>query len=117
MAIKKKPAAKKKAPKAVKKPEAKKAVKKAVKKTKEKKRKAIGIVTHFFGGIEVAIVKCKVPIKTGSRIQFKGTTTDFEQAVKSMQYDHKAIAVAPKGKEVGIKVSDKVREGDEVYEA
>jgi putative protease len=115
MAIKKKPAAKKK--KKATKPVKKAAVKKPAKKPKEKKRKAIGIVTHFFGGIEVAIVKCKVPMRAGSRIQFKGATTDFEQIIKSMQYEHKAIAVAPKGKEVGIKVSDKVREGDEVYEA
>ncbi len=114
MATKKKPVIKKKAVKAAKKPVVKK---KAVKKPKEKKRKAIGIVTHFFGGIEVAIVKCKVPMKAGTRIQFKGATTDFEQTIKSMQYDHKAITVAPKGKEVGIRVSDKVREGDEVYEA
>ena len=32
-----------------------------------------------------------------------------------MQYDHKDIAEAKKGQEVGIKVVGKVREGDEVY--
>lgn len=79
--------------------------------------KAIGIVTHFFGHIEVAIVKFKVPVDVGTKVHFKGATTDFEEAIKSMQFDHKPVEVAKKGQEVGIKVGDKVREGDEVFPA
>ena len=63
----------------------------------------------------VAIVKFKRAVQSGTRLHFKGATTDFEDVVNSMQYDHKAIDVAPKGKEIGIKVKDKVREGDEAY--
>jgi putative protease len=92
----------------------KKGVKKVV--VKEKKMKAIGVVTHFFNHIDVAIVKFKRPIKVGENIRFKGATTDFEEKIKSMQYNHKAIVVAKKGQEVGIKVGDKVREGDVAYE-
>lgn len=95
---------------------AKKIVKKAVKAAKPKVIKPIGVVTHFYGGIEVAIVKFKVPVKKGSAISFRGATTDFDQKIKSMQYDHKDIAVAKKGQEVGMKVDDKVREGDEIFE-
>ncbi len=87
---------------------------KAQKKTKTPK--PIGSVTHFFGDIGVAIVKFKKAVKAGTKVQFKGATTDFEETIKSMQYNHKPIAIAPKGKEVGIKVRDKVREGDEVFE-
>lgn len=105
-------------------PKAKKAT--SVKKAKTTKKKAsaakaakmpkaIGVVTHFFGHIEVAIVKFKVPVKVGARVHFKGATTDFEEAIQSMQFDHKPVAVAKKGQEVGIKVGDKVREGDEVF--
>ena len=82
---------------------------------KPKAPKPIGAVTHFYGDLNVAIVKFKQAANVGVRLRFKGATTDFEDTVKSMQYDHKPIDVAPKGKEVGIKVKNKVREGDEVY--
>jgi len=40
---------------------------------------------------------------------------EFEQAVQSMQIDHKDIKEAKKGQEVGLKVDQKVKEGWEVY--
>ncbi|TSA44722.1 translation elongation factor-like protein [bacterium] len=79
--------------------------------------KLIGEVTHFYGGISVAIVKFKEVVKVGDAVQFFGATTDFKENIKSMQYDHKDISEASKGQEVGIKVDGKVREGDEVYRA
>ena len=82
---------------------------------KEKKSKPIGQVTHYYGAIGVAIVKFNKAVKVGVRLRFQGATTDFEQVIDSMQYDHKEIGSAAKGKEVGIKVSDKVRDGDEVF--
>ena len=51
----------------------------------------------------------------GQNVAFQGATTDFSQDVASMQFDHKSIDKAPKGKEIGIKVKKKVREGDMVY--
>ncbi|MEK7641134.1 MAG: translation elongation factor-like protein [Patescibacteria group bacterium] len=80
-----------------------------------KAAKPIGVVTHFYGGIEVAIMKFKKPVKAGSVVRIKGATTDFEQKIKSMQYDHKDVSVAKKGQEVGVKVDDKVRQGDEIF--
>ncbi|MEK7542751.1 MAG: translation elongation factor-like protein [Patescibacteria group bacterium] len=80
-----------------------------------KEPKPIGEVTHFFSGINVAIVKFNKPVKIGTEIRFKGATTDFEETIKSMQYDHKDIDIAKKDQEVGIKIEDKVREGDLVY--
>ncbi len=115
--------------KAVKRPArkpAKKTVKKAAGKksaaTEKKPRlepqgKPIGEVTHFYNHIGVAIVKFKKPVKAGARLRFFGATTDFEEAVKSMQFDHTPIAVAPKGKQIGVKLGKRVREGDSVYEA
>ncbi len=98
----------------------KKIVKKAKKVAKPVKKmkvaKPIGIVTHFYGGIKVAIVKFKKPMKKGALIKIKGATTDFEQQIKSMQYDHADIATAKKGQEVGMKVNKKVRDGDEIFE-
>lgn len=77
--------------------------------------KPIGAVTHYFGGLGVAIVKFSKAVKKGERMHFKGATTDFEETIRSMQYDHKDIETAKKGQEVGIKVSGKAREGDEVF--
>jgi putative protease len=79
--------------------------------------KKIGVVTHFYGNISVGIVKFKKPVARGTKIYFRGATTDFSQTVDSMQFDHKEIALAPSGKEVGIKVKKKVRQGDEIFES
>ena len=77
--------------------------------------KPIGTVTHFYGGIKVAIVRFKQDMRQGTEVRFKGATTDFVQPLDSMQYDHKPVAKAPKGKQVGIKVKKRVRKGDRVY--
>lgn len=92
-------------------------VKKTVKKTKPKvkKEKPIGIVNHYYGNIGVGIIKFNKPVKAGTEVEIRGATTNFSQKLDSMQYDHKSIQTAPKGKEVGVKLEDKVREGDEVY--
>ena len=80
------------------------------------KGKPIGEITHYYGDINVAIVKFNRTVSCGEKVHFAGTTTDFKETIKSMQYDHKPIEKAQKGQEVGIKVGDKVRQGDEVYE-
>lgn len=77
----------------------------------------IGRVTHYYGGLGVGIVKFNKEVKKGEVVRFKGATTDFEQKIKSMQFDHKDISGAKKGQEVGIKLDEKVREGDEVFSA
>ncbi|MDO8752026.1 MAG: translation elongation factor-like protein [Candidatus Wolfebacteria bacterium] len=80
-----------------------------------KEAKPIGEVTHYYDGLGVAIVKFTKTVKVGEKIRFKGATTDFEETVGSMQYDHKDIKKAKKKQEIGIKVSGKVRQGDDVY--
>lgn len=82
---------------------------------KTKKEQPIGVVTHYYGGIGVAIVKFKKAVEAGTEVKFRGATTDFVQKIESMQYEHKDIASAKKGQEVGIKVDEKVREGDVMY--
>lgn len=79
------------------------------------KVKPIGVVTHFYNEIKVAIIKFKKPVKAGIKVNISGATTNFSQVLSSMQYDHKPIAVAPKGKEIGVKVGKRVREGDSVF--
>ncbi|MEM1577482.1 MAG: U32 family peptidase C-terminal domain-containing protein [Candidatus Pacearchaeota archaeon] len=75
----------------------------------------IGKVVHYFSKIGVAVVELKDNIKKGDKIHIKGHTTDFTQKVESMQINHKPINEAKSGEEIGLKVKDKVREGDIVY--
>jgi len=74
----------------------------------------VGEVTHFFDKISVAIIKLSAPLKVGDKVKIKGVTTDFEQEVDSIQLDHSNLDEAQIGQEVGIKVKEKTREGDEV---
>ena len=83
---------------------------------KPKEPKPIGEVTHYYNGIGVAIIKFNTKVSVGDKIRFKGGTTDFEELISSMQHDHKDIVLAKKGQEVGIKTSNKVKEGDKIYQ-
>jgi len=96
---------------------AKKKSKKATAKPSTKKRKGssaniIGLVTHYFPHVNAAVVKVKKPFQVGDTVLIKGHTTNLEQKVESMQIDHVAIQVAKKGDEIGLQVSDRVRDGD-----
>lgn len=77
--------------------------------------KLIGKITHYYNNIQVTIVKLVDSIKVGDILSFKGSTTDFEQEVDSMQLGHQAIQAAKEGQEIGIKVKERTRVGDEVY--
>jgi len=102
----------KKQNKFVKKPAKKKVV---VKKSKLKEKK-IGKITHYFSEIKVAVIKLSAPIKIGDSIKVVGgESTDFKQKVKSMQIDHNKVRAAKKGKSIGLKIDEKVREGYNVY--
>lgn len=82
----------------------------------ETEGKLIGKVVHHFGKIGVAVIQLDSGLKRGDTIRIAGgEATDFKQAVESMQVDHKDIKKAKKGDEVGMKVSEKVREGYKVY--
>jgi translation elongation factor EF-1alpha len=81
----------------------------------EKKEELIGKITHYFSKIEVGIVELSKELKTGDTIHIKGSSTDFEQKVDSIQIEHEQVDKAKKGDVVGLKVKEKVREGDEVF--
>ncbi len=97
----------------------KKALVKKAKLTKKlapvKKIKPVGKVTHYYAHIKVAIVKFNTKVKVGTELYFKGATTDFKEASKSMQFDHKSVSAAMPKKQIGIKLKKRVREGDLVY--
>ncbi len=112
--IKKKPAKKVVSAKGGSSKGGKKSIKKKVI-AKPKTAKKLGEVTHFYGGISVAIIKCAEVLKVGQKVRVKGATTDFVCTIDSIQYEHAPLSASKKGQEVGVKVSDKVRGGDEIF--
>lgn len=77
--------------------------------------KKIGTITHFFDKISVGIIKLDGKLKVGEKVRIQGVTTNFEQEISEIQLEHASIPEGKKGQEVGVKVNEKVREGDTVY--
>jgi hypothetical protein len=101
--------------KAAKKKVAKKPVKKAVKKIASKEKK-IGEITHYFDKIKVIVIKLKDDLSVGDTIRVVGgEKTDFKQKIASIEIDGEKIKKAKKGKQVGVKVKDRAREGYKVF--
>ena len=78
-------------------------------------KKLVGKVSHYYTKIGVAVVELEDSLKIGDKISIEGTTTNFEQIVDSMQIEHQPVEEAKAGDSIGLKVIDRVREGDQVY--
>lgn len=76
----------------------------------------VGVIVKFFAKPSVAAMEVtKGPIKIGDTLRYHGHTTDFTERVGSMQIDNKPVEEAKAGDMIGLKVSQRVREGDRVY--
>lgn len=76
----------------------------------------IGVVTHYYGNLLVAIVKLEAgTLRVGDSIHIRGHTSDFSQRVESLQVEHAAVNEVGPNDEFGIKVVQHVREHDVVY--
>lgn len=76
----------------------------------------VGKVTHFYTKISVAVVELTDgDLEVGDEIRITGATTDLRQKVESMQIEGVNIQKAAKGQKIGLKVSSRVREGDNVW--
>jgi len=75
----------------------------------------VGIVTHFFPKPGVAIVELNAALNKGDKIVVRGSTTNIEQTVESMEIEHKQIGSAQGGQSIGLKLSGRAREHDVVY--
>ncbi len=78
-------------------------------------KKLIGKITHYFEKIGVAVIELSDDLKVGDNISVEGSTTNFQQNVDSMQVEHQNIDKAKAGDAVGMKVTDRVREQDQVF--
>ena len=77
----------------------------------------LGTITHYYDKIGVAVVKVVKPIKVGDTVKISGHGNEFNQAVTSMQQDHKELNKAKKGDDIGMKVDKEVKPKDEVFKA
>jgi putative protease len=77
--------------------------------------KEVGKVSSYFKNANVAAIKLSGKLKVGDKINIKGSTTDFEQKVASIQIEKEVVNDAKKGNHVGIKVSERVRPNDKVF--
>jgi len=76
----------------------------------------VAVVEKFFAKPSVAAIKVtKGTIKKGDTLRYKGHTTDFNEEVKSIEMDNKAIEEAKIGDLIGIQIKERVRENDIVY--
>ncbi len=75
----------------------------------------VGRITHYYAKASVAVVELNAPLNKGDKIVIRGSTTNIEQTVDSMEVEHEQIASAQPGQSVGMKVADRVRESDIVY--
>ena len=79
------------------------------------KDERIGVVSHFYNKILVAVVRLTGRLALGDRVRFHGEHTDFQQDITSMQIEHATVEEAAPGTEVALKVTQRVRQGDGLY--
>ncbi len=76
----------------------------------------VGEVVKFFAKPSVAAVKVvSGELNVGDTVKFTGFTTDFEVKIESMEVNNQKVEKAVAGDYIGLKVSDRVRPGDEVF--
>jgi putative protease len=75
----------------------------------------VGKVRGYYSRIGVAIIELEAPLSIGDQIIVKGSITDFEQVIESMQIEHTNVNTAKKGDSIGLKVNKLVRPKDIVY--
>ena len=81
------------------------------------KRIKVGVITHYFDRIQVAVVRIDLgQIIKGDTITIQGNKTpEFQQKVDSMQVESVDVPIAKKGQLIGLKVKKLARVGDEVF--
>jgi len=76
----------------------------------------IGRVDKYYSKLGVAVIELAGgPLRLGDMIRVRGSTTDFEQPVESMQIEHVRVDQAEAGQRVAIQVVAKARPNDAVY--
>ncbi len=75
----------------------------------------IGTVIDYYAKISVAAIHLTGgDLRVGDRIRIRGHTTDLTQITESIQIEHQSVQRAERGREIAVKVPERVRRHDEV---
>ena len=80
-----------------------------------KKEKPIGVISHWYGNINVAVIKLAGALAVGDKIKVKKGDVEFEEVIESMQLNHEAIKSGKKGQDIAIKLAGFTKVGAEIY--
>ncbi len=76
----------------------------------------VAVIVKFFAKPSVAALEVtNGTITKGDLLKYKGHTTDFTEEIASMEIDNQSVDEVKAGDLVGVKVKERVREGDKVY--
>jgi len=76
----------------------------------------VAVIVKFFAKPSVAALEVtNGTIIKGDLLKYKGHTTDFTEEIASMEIDNQSVDEVKAGDLVGVKVKERVREGDKVY--
>ena len=76
----------------------------------------VAVIVKFFAKPSVAALEVtNGTITKGDLLKYKGHTTDFTEEISSMEIDNESVDEVKAGDLVGVKVKERVREGDKVY--
>lgn len=95
---------------------------KKIQPSKIPKPKSIGTLTHYYGKIQVGVIKLSGTLSVGDCIRYETadslTNPDedlYEQVVDSMEIDREPVFKAGKGKEIGLKLQKTPRTSCTVF--
>jgi putative protease len=74
----------------------------------------VGTVTHYYSKLEVAGIELSSELEVGDTVHILGHTSDFTQAVESIQIEHQTVDSAKAGDPIAIKVNERARVHDQV---
>ncbi len=75
----------------------------------------VGIITHYYDKIGVAVVDLVKSLAVGDTIKISGHGREFTQVVSSIQKEHQELKKAKKGDDVGMKVDQPVKPKEVVF--
>lgn len=75
----------------------------------------VGRIVHYYPKVNVAVVILEDHLAYGDMIHIRGHREDFHQIVNSMELNHEPVTEADGGQDIGIRVNQRVHEGDIVF--
>jgi putative protease len=76
----------------------------------------IGVVTDYLDRRGVAVIHLTAgDLHVGDQVHITGRTTEVTQWVESLQIEHEAVAEAPRGTVVAMRMEAPVHRRDEVF--